>query len=471
MKKSLLSLAVIGALGVAGAANAAVSVNPDGLGQTLLFPYYSVNGNNSTLINIVNTDETNGKLVKVRFRGAVNSDDVFDFTLALSPGDVWTGAVSKDAATGLAKMVTGDASCTLPNNINQNFVTARLSGTDEVKAANTAEGYIEVITMGDIQSTDAIFDAIDKADGESDCAALATAANLPDADPSSLATQIDTASDPALFGNATIINVEDTKTFSYNATALAFDNPQTAYWPQTSAPVTLSGNQESNIITADGVFEFADETGSNSAVQAGSYDFPDLSTPVDTDYATAADQRDAITAVLAISSTANEYITDASIAAHTEVVMSMPTRRYHVAGRIATDIAAPFDGMGTDNCVTLDGSMTIYNREELSPTTDSIVISPSTPAPSPDICGEVAIWTINQGSTTQSAVMGAGLTVADVSVPYADGWYAIPTVNADAAGAGLLPIISFTAVDARNNAGNAGYGSNFGAAWENRVTR
>ena len=95
MKKNSLTTAVVaGIAGVAGLASVsnAVNLNPDGLGQVLIYPYYTVNAGNSTLLSVVNTtDEV--KAVKVRFLEALNSREVLDFNLYLSPFDVWTGAV------------------------------------------------------------------------------------------------------------------------------------------------------------------------------------------------------------------------------------------------------------------------------------------------------------------------------------------------------------------------------------------
>ena len=184
MKKNVLSLSIatmIGSLALSGAASAGVAymagtvaatvaganatalppssatvleVNPSGIGHILLVPYYSVQEGNGTLLSIVNTDTTNGKAVKVRFRGASNSDDVFDFTLLMSPGDVWTANVSKDAASGKAQLFTPDNSCTLPNSAALNsakFLTARVYGADEAaRALETLEGYVEIFNMADI---------------------------------------------------------------------------------------------------------------------------------------------------------------------------------------------------------------------------------------------------------------------------------------------------------------------------------
>ena len=69
-KKSLHAavLAGLGALGAAGTANA-VHINPDGLGQVVIYPYYTVRNNNVTAMSIINTTSLT-KIVKVRFLDA-----------------------------------------------------------------------------------------------------------------------------------------------------------------------------------------------------------------------------------------------------------------------------------------------------------------------------------------------------------------------------------------------------------------
>src|SRR3954451_3742076 len=117
-KKSLYAaVAGLSALGVTGAAQA-VSVNPDGLGQALVYPYYTVRdqvaGNPyNSLLSVVNSTAS-AKAVKVRFLEGKNSREVLDFNLYLSPKDVWTAAILPDTASGGAKVGTLDLSCTLP---------------------------------------------------------------------------------------------------------------------------------------------------------------------------------------------------------------------------------------------------------------------------------------------------------------------------------------------------------------------
>ena len=105
-KKSLCAaLAGIGALGAAGAAQA-VNLNPDGLGQVLIYPYYTTRADAAgnvynSLLSVVNSTAS-VKAVKVRFLEGKNSREVLDFNLFLSPKDVWTAGYRPDWVAALA---------------------------------------------------------------------------------------------------------------------------------------------------------------------------------------------------------------------------------------------------------------------------------------------------------------------------------------------------------------------------------
>src|SRR5690606_11834675 len=112
-KKSLYAaLAGVGALGVTGAAQA-VNVNPDGLGQALIYPYYTVRTVSgdayNSLLSVVNSTAS-AKGVKVRFLEGKNSREVLDFNLYLSAFDVWTAAIVP--TENGAGVTTNDVSCT-----------------------------------------------------------------------------------------------------------------------------------------------------------------------------------------------------------------------------------------------------------------------------------------------------------------------------------------------------------------------
>ena len=115
-KNSLTTAVIAGLAGVAGIANmaSAVDLNPDGLGQVLLYPYYTVNNDQNTLLSVVNTTSV-GKAVKVRFLEGYNSREVLDFNLFLSPFDVWAATVfplgeatGSSTASGPGAITTSD---------------------------------------------------------------------------------------------------------------------------------------------------------------------------------------------------------------------------------------------------------------------------------------------------------------------------------------------------------------------------
>src|SRR6202171_577341 len=143
------ALAGLGALGATGAAQA-VNVNPDGLGQVLIYPYYTTQGTNApynSLLSVVNSTNS-GKVVKVRFLEGKNSFEVLDFNLWLSPKDVWTTAIIPMGAG--AGIITSALSCTTPPipAAGQPFTNVKFvedgafagTGLDRTK-----EGYVEII--------------------------------------------------------------------------------------------------------------------------------------------------------------------------------------------------------------------------------------------------------------------------------------------------------------------------------------
>lgn len=139
-----------------------LAISPTGVGHTLLVPYFSAQGGNKTLLNLVNVDTVHGKVLRVRLRGAVNADSLLDFTLFLAPGDVWTSEISTvaDDGVGAAVLRTTDSACTLPTRLRSidgsvraaPLLTSRLNpnASQQDREAGTREGYIEVFTMADL---------------------------------------------------------------------------------------------------------------------------------------------------------------------------------------------------------------------------------------------------------------------------------------------------------------------------------
>jgi hypothetical protein len=373
MKKSILASSIAAAVFGLGAVTSAQAA-----GDILLVPYFSAQGANATLLSITNTDTVNGKAVKVRFRGAANSDDLFDFQVFLSPTDVWTANISK-GADGRAVLTTTDASCTKPAASVLNatpFQTSRLDPalSADAKANGTREGYVEIINMADIpknattgsgvagmlvtsatDATNPLFTAIKHVKSVAPCSgtaftALDAAAALGGgATPAT--TYGMTPGTGGLSANWTIVNTVNAAAFGGAATdpiglyESLYSSDSTGkrviYAPQISAgvpdianwsadPLFLAGNQTS----VNDATNLTLKAGTGSAVVTpGMYDLPDLSTPLYSEN-TPAQQAYGITSFLtAMAGTTirNEFAVESAINGSTDWVFSMPTRRYHVA--------------------------------------------------------------------------------------------------------------------------------------------
>lgn len=377
-----------------------------GVGHMLLVPYFSAQNGNMSVFHVVNTDTESGKVIKVRFRSAANSDDILDFQVFLSPGDVWTASVAANADTGVAELKTYDTTCTRPAitpGTPVPFVTTRLDSSRLTPAEvnnQTREGYVEVFTMADIPGPVAapkgaglgvqtpLFKAIKHVNGVAPCSVNAeanatntAAAALVDTvsvtnwtSEAQAATQgLDTPS-TGLAGDWYIINVPQTTTFSGAATsivALNGTNPgrgNFVHFPQDEGAVPAS---VAEVLSADPLFRLqnvADHTGTTRtattpALEAANYDFPDMSTP----YVTAAAdnlsplaQAATLTAALAVQSVSNQYANDTSITAKTDWVFSMPTRRYSVAANYA-NTGAPTEAGYRLFSNLIEGGATTFN--------------------------------------------------------------------------------------------------------------
>lgn len=165
MSTSLIRLLSLAAFGLACAFPCtAVHIDPDGRGQVLIYPYYTVNGGKTTLLTLVNTRDQ-AKAVRLRFRESRNGAEVMAFNLYLAPFDVWTGAATAPAAgtdyasAAPASISTADHSCTvppLPESGGQAFYDFEYTiGTHlgPYSLGRTREGFVEVIELGRIEDT------------------------------------------------------------------------------------------------------------------------------------------------------------------------------------------------------------------------------------------------------------------------------------------------------------------------------
>lgn len=364
------------------------AVSEGGSGHILLVPYFTSQEKNMSVIHVVNTDLNNGKAVKVRFRGAANSDDLLDFTVFLSPGDVWTGAVQANEDGSYFR--TNDGSCTIPDIRKQDVPFGKFRLNKSWDAAtltnNTKEGYVEILNAADIpgdkiygadgDAQSQLYTAIKHVNGVAPCTTSVLEKTL------NYEGELNSEAQKANYGFNTptgqltgdwyILNVDQTTTFSGAATALkatTADNVAArgnyVLFPQQGEAVAAA-----NSFTADPLLitRPADKSGKilkGPLVEPNNADFPDLSTPyfvggADADGVAAAKQAFDLTASLAKSAVSNQYATDASLQAKTDWVFSMPTRRYsmaanYAAAKVTDDNYAVFNlGVNVDGLVGAD---------------------------------------------------------------------------------------------------------------------
>jgi len=413
MNKTSMTTAILaGIAGVAGISNMAnaIYLNPDGLGSVLIYPYYTVNTGNATLVSVVNTTNE-GKAVKVRFLEAYNSREVLDFNLYLSPFDVWVGEIAP-VGTG-ASLFTNDNSCTVPAipAAGAPFRTFAFDGTTSPAdggpktLTRTREGYVEMIEMATVtDETKSSLSAIthDSSGVPSDCGQVVGAWNGGGYWQSN--PQIDMAPPSGgLFGSGSIINVDTGTIAGYNADAIdAFYGPNTP--PQHTEPKDLSPSLK-------------------SATSLTSYVFANGQL-VTTSYLAGID---AVSSLFMVDNVYNEYVVDPNVGASTEWVVTFPTKRFYVdtvSGGAGVPYK-PFDvkftsANGGTSCSPV--GLQFWNREEATTTTGND-FSPAPTAAGTALCYEAQVITFNEG-TNPSTILGSNLTanIDLTSVGFTSGW-------------------------------------------------
>jgi hypothetical protein len=123
-------------------------VTPNGLGDLLIFGYWTAY-DRDTLVAITNTfGGQSQRYVHVRIREGVNSNEVANFTICLSPGDVWTAAITstgRNAST--SSLLIGDPGTCDGSVTNAQGLTPPPAPGDPPLGLNADFGYIEAYTL------------------------------------------------------------------------------------------------------------------------------------------------------------------------------------------------------------------------------------------------------------------------------------------------------------------------------------
>ena len=465
-------------------ASHAVTLNPRGLGQVLIYPYYTVNAGFGTLLSVVNTTP-NGKALKLRFHEGRNGRAVFSLNLYLSPFDVWVAQVysSGDENSG-ASIATNDLSCVVPALLlpidpgsglpRANFSNAAYSGTNAdggpTDVSRTREGFFDVIEMGEV--TDAAQHTLTAIthDGNgvpASCEQIHAAWSAPGGYWGQNA-QTDLAPPTGgLYGAESIINVAEGLMYTINATAIdGFSNAVQHTGPGDAAPDlnTVSPN-------AGGTYTAFIPVGARL---------------IDADFGK---PEDAVSALLTVDNVYNEFVVDAAIGARTDWIVTLPTKRFYTdpawLAATGTSTPNPFDTVfssanGGTSCSPT--APQLFNREEQTAAGCSLLCSPQ---PSFALCFNANAVTFDPGSAlgSQLVIDSAFISRVDpAGLGFTSGWlrldltvditgsldfnHVVTAVN----GPRLLglPAIGFSAVNYVNSDVTPGVLANYSAAAPHR---
>jgi hypothetical protein len=406
-RKSLYAaLAGVSALGVTGAADA-VNVNPNGLGQVLLYPYYTVRADNlinpfNSLLSVVNSTGT-VKAVKVRFIEGKNSQEVLDFNLFLSPYDVWTAALTPDVAVGGGlgggRLTTADKSCTIPAIpsggvpfVNFGYAASNADGADD-SLDRTKEGYVEIIEMATYSPSSVTATAVTHVSGVPPCGSKLTDA-----------TAASEALSPSggLFGGISLINVLSGD--DYTEDAVALDNFRFGVGAATYTP---SGSLVPNLQAAQPQTSqvFANPVGGAGNVYTSKWDVGQA----------VPNGADPVSAVLMHNQVMNEFILDSATKSGTDWVVTMPTKRFYLGAPPSTGTPPKLFQRNFNRTAGAcdDVTLNIYDREEFTAPTS---FSPPPPTQTNSLC-----WEANVLTFSNSHLLGSK-NESNVPVSFQNGW-------------------------------------------------
>ncbi len=450
-RNSLTTAVVAGIAGVVGIANMAnaVNLNPDGLGQVLLYPYYTVNSGQQTLLSVVNTTSV-GKAVKVRFLEGYNSREVLDFNLFLSQYDVWTATVFSLSDAGVsgagAGIFTKDNSCIAPTFTSgplangagyQAFLHYGYTGTNSDGGpsgdSRTREGHFEIISMGDITSA-ALSTDITHVNGKPPGCAKAES----DFEVGGAFTSI-VAPTSGLFGAAAVVNVGHGTYYAYNADALE---------GFTSIPLGRgTGSLEPSL-------NFVNDPAPATTATANVFN---NGTVVSAVYPGATQAIDAVSAVFSASNLYNQWQAAADGSVGSDWVVTFPTKRFYVDSLYTgatTPPIAPFESaFSVKTGLSCDViGISLFDREENTTSTPTCGFSPCPPGQPPSsLCHETNVITFGGAS-----ILGSTLTSnIDTSALGSNGWLGLSFT--DATHGGTSPAADMHASRA-DNAGTIFYG-------------
>jgi hypothetical protein len=337
------------ALGLYASACGAVRLDPDGTGQVLIYPYYTTRGGNQTILSVTNHTDRH-KALQVVINEARNGRNVLNFNLYLAPRDSWSATIFALDGHTEAGITAGDDSClypdldvyTLPGGrgyaelLRTNFI-----GTHDDAGPNDRdrlrEGIVKIFELGTlVPGTEPALAIEPTGSGGRPL----NCRNLRDGWLTTYwkqnpATHM-TNPTGGLSGEAMVLNVAEGTVMSYAAAALADFRTDPADIPAGSRATVV--NHSPPILEAVDLDDAINDP--LTRIAEAQIDLPNrrqkLQYPVDRAI-------DAVSAVLAADAINVTYVSDDSVGATTDWVLTFPTRAFYTDEAIVgTEPVKPF---------------------------------------------------------------------------------------------------------------------------------
>ncbi len=320
-----------------------VHLAANGIGQVLIFPYYTTRAGTVSLVSLVNTT-LEAKAVRINVREARRGAIVASVNLYLSAADVWTGALIDDGEG--ASIFSNDTSCTAPAISSSSSL--KLSNAEFVNDSptpnlardsrdRTREGYLEVIEMAAIPNVTATGKNVTHVAGKPACAAGITglAFEPPVADLK--------AATGGLMGTLSFVNVNKGMLASTPGTALD------GFWltgPAAPAPRVWAANSSDINLTS----------GKNTSVAHSAQGNRYISR--------FANSIDAVSAAMMSDTMNSEYAFTADGVIAGTMVVNMPTKPYYILTSSPAPFTRTWDGSSGKSCDDIASSS--FDREEFA---------------------------------------------------------------------------------------------------------
>ena len=373
-----------------------MTLSSSGVGQVLVYPYYTVNHHQQTMFSLTNATET-GKALQVTFREAYDGRVVYAQDVFLGANQSWsatvfalgdvgasgdgTGIVSRDNAC--VQTLTNPAAKTTPSGITYHaFDTTSFTGANTdggpTADARTREGFIEVIELGQIGgNTTSVISP--RSGSAQDCSVVVPFLKMI----GDLGTPIG-----GLSGNAAVIDVAQGTYFGFEPKAIDGFRVQ-RIMPSTFADLSMAGDDAESTVRAS--FEYGGT------------------------FLTATFPRkqaiDAVSALFMAATLTGDIDNTADIGAATDWVLTFPTKEFYVDKTPAVANTLPFEKKFSDvpaGASTVHAGYAAYTRDGLDVTGNGCDFLECPPVV-PVIGYQTQIVAFDPKQEVSSAVLGSGL--------------------------------------------------------------